>query len=101
MRLYYPVDLAGNVNTIEKLVLGGTGTGDRAFNGPGRAGPGRHSNYLQRAGPNIRTGRAGPENSGLSQFFLLVFITVVFKSIFFISITVFISKMLKGETCFK
>ena len=26
----------------------------------GRAGPGRHSNFLQRAGPNIRTGRAGP-----------------------------------------
>ena len=28
MRLYSPVDLTGNVNEIEKLVLGGTGTGD-------------------------------------------------------------------------
>ena len=28
MRRYSPVDLAGNVNMIEKLVLGGTGTGD-------------------------------------------------------------------------
>ena len=28
MRLYSPVDLTGNVNMIEKLVLGGTGTGD-------------------------------------------------------------------------
>ena len=28
MRLYFPVDLTGNVNMIEKLVLGGTGTGD-------------------------------------------------------------------------
>ena len=28
MRLYSPVDLTGNVNLIEKLVLGGTGTGD-------------------------------------------------------------------------
>ena len=27
MRLYSPVDLTGNVNMIEKLVLGGTGTG--------------------------------------------------------------------------
>ena len=27
MRLYFPVDLTGNVNMIEKLVLGGTGTG--------------------------------------------------------------------------
>ena len=25
MRLYSPVDLTGNVNMIEKLVLGGTG----------------------------------------------------------------------------
>ena len=28
MRLHSPVDLAWNVNMIEKLVLGGTGTGD-------------------------------------------------------------------------
>ena len=31
MRLYFPVDLTGNVNKqnmIEKLVLGGTGTGE-------------------------------------------------------------------------
>ena len=28
MRLYSPVDLTGNVNIIEQLVLGGTGTGD-------------------------------------------------------------------------
>ena len=28
MRLYFPVDSTGNVNMIEKLVLGGTGTGD-------------------------------------------------------------------------
>ena len=28
MRLYSPVDLTGNVNMIEKLVLGRTGTGD-------------------------------------------------------------------------
>ena len=28
MRLYSPVDLTSNVNMIEKLVLGGTGTGD-------------------------------------------------------------------------
>ena len=28
MRLYSLVDLTGNVNMIEKLVLGGTGTGD-------------------------------------------------------------------------
>ena len=28
MRLYFPVELTGNVNMIEKLVLGGTGTGD-------------------------------------------------------------------------
>ena len=27
MRLYFPVDLTGNVNMIEKLALGGTGTG--------------------------------------------------------------------------
>ena len=27
MRLYSSVDLTGNVNMIEKLVLGGTGTG--------------------------------------------------------------------------
>ena len=28
MRLYSPVDLTGNLIMIEKLVLGGTGTGD-------------------------------------------------------------------------
>ena len=28
MRLYSPVDLTGNVNMIEKLALGGIGTGD-------------------------------------------------------------------------
>ena len=94
MRHYYPVDLAGNTNIIEKLVLSGTGTGDLPIRaacgraglptgragpslagpgfqraGPGQAWPGRHSNYLQRAWPNIRTGRAGPENSGRLQFF--------------------------------
>ena len=74
MRLYSPVDLAGNVNMIEKLVLGGTGTGDlpiravvggRASNGPGHAGPGR-------AGPTLSlftTGRAehqnGPRRAGI------------------------------------
>ena len=93
MRLYSPVDLAGNVNMIEKLVLGRTGTGDlpiRAVDGPGfqrarpswagsgRAGPGRHSHYLQRAGPgrarpNVRTGRAGPRrNIQARHSFLLV-----------------------------
>ena len=49
MRLYSPVDLSGNVNMIEKLVLGGTGTEDlpiRTVDGPG----------FQRAGPS----RAGP-----------------------------------------
>ena len=34
MRLYFPVDLTGNVNMIEKLVLGGTGTGDRGPSDP-------------------------------------------------------------------
>ena len=28
MRFYFPVDLTSNVNMSEKLVLGGTGTGD-------------------------------------------------------------------------
>ena len=28
MRLYFPVDLTGNLIMIEKLVLGGTWTGD-------------------------------------------------------------------------
>ena len=28
MRLYSPVDLTGNMNMIQKLVSGGTGTGD-------------------------------------------------------------------------
>ena len=28
MRLYSPVEITGNVNMIEKIVLGGTGTGD-------------------------------------------------------------------------
>ena len=28
MQLYSPVDITGNVNMIEKLVLTGTGTGD-------------------------------------------------------------------------
>ena len=39
MRLYSPVDLTGNVNTlnkIEKLVLGGTGTGDLPIISPTR-----------------------------------------------------------------
>ena len=36
MRLYSPVDLTGNVNMIEKLVLGGTGTGDLPILSPTR-----------------------------------------------------------------
>ena len=38
MRLYSPVDLPGNVNMIEKIVLTGIGTGDlliRVVDGPG------------------------------------------------------------------
>ena len=83
MRLYSPIspiDLAGNVNMIEKLVLGGTGTGDlpnRAVDGPGfqqagpcRVGPGRHSLFtMGRAEHHNGPRRAGPEYSGPSQFF--------------------------------
>ena len=36
MRLYSLVDLTGNVNMIEKLVLGGTGTGDLPILSPTR-----------------------------------------------------------------
>ena len=36
MRLYSPVDLTGNVNMIEKLVLVGTGTGDLPILSPTR-----------------------------------------------------------------
>ena len=36
MRLYSPVDLTSNVNMIEKLVLGGTGTGDLPILSPTR-----------------------------------------------------------------
>ena len=36
MRLYTPVDLTGNVDMIEKLVLGGTGTGDLSILSPTR-----------------------------------------------------------------
>ena len=36
MRLYSPVDLTGNVNMIEKLVLSGTGTGDLPILSPTR-----------------------------------------------------------------
>ena len=36
MRLYSPVDLTDNMNTIEKLVLGGTGTGDLPILSPTR-----------------------------------------------------------------
>ena len=36
MQRYSPVDLAGNVNMIEKLVLGGTGTGDLPILSPTR-----------------------------------------------------------------
>ena len=36
MRLYSPVDLTGNLNMIEKLVLGGTETGDLPINSPTR-----------------------------------------------------------------
>ena len=36
MRLYSPVDLAGNVNMIEKLVLSGTGNGDLPILSPTR-----------------------------------------------------------------
>ena len=41
MRLYFPVDLTGNVNMIEKLILGGTGTGDLPILSPTRK-PLRH-----------------------------------------------------------
>ena len=36
MRLYSPVDLTGNVNMTEKLILGGTGTGDLSILSPTR-----------------------------------------------------------------
>ena len=36
MRLYSPVDLTGNVNMIEKLVLGETGTGEIPILSPTR-----------------------------------------------------------------
>ena len=36
MRLYSPVDLTGSVNMIEKLVLGGTGTGELPILNPTR-----------------------------------------------------------------
>ena len=36
MRLYSPIDLTGNVNMIEKLVGGGTGTGDLQILSPTR-----------------------------------------------------------------
>ena len=36
MRLYSPVDVTGNVNMNEKLVMGGTGTGDLPILGPTR-----------------------------------------------------------------
>ena len=36
MQLYSPVDLTGIVNMIEKLVLGGTGTGDHPILSPTR-----------------------------------------------------------------
>ena len=36
MRLYSKVNLTGNVNMIEKLVLGGTGTGDLSILSPTR-----------------------------------------------------------------
>ena len=36
MRLHSPVDLTDNVNMIEKLVLGGTGTGDLPILSPMR-----------------------------------------------------------------
>ena len=36
MRLYSSVKLTGNMNMIEKLVLGGTGTGDLPIPSPTR-----------------------------------------------------------------
>ena len=36
MWFYSPVELTGNVNMIENLVLGGTGTGDLPFPSPTR-----------------------------------------------------------------
>ena len=64
MRLYSPVDLAGNVN----IVLSGTGTGDlpiRAMNGPGfqragpgQAGPGRTDTLIIYNGPGRTSERA-------------------------------------------
>ena len=113
MRLYYPVDLA-NVNIIEKLVLGGTGTGDLPIRaacgrdgpgfqraGPGQAWPGRADTLIIYNGPGRTSEQAAPGRKIQARHsFLLVFITV-FISIIFICITVFISIMLKGETCFK
>ena len=34
MRFYSPIDLTGNMNMIEKLVLGGTGIGDLSILSP-------------------------------------------------------------------
>ena len=36
MRLYFPVDLTGNLIVIEKLVSGGTWTGDLSIFSPTR-----------------------------------------------------------------
>ena len=90
MRLYYPVDLAGNVNMIEKLVLGGTGTGDlpiRAVDGPGfqRTGPGRADTLIIYNGPGRTSERAAPGRKiqARHRFCLLVFITVFKIYIFY------------------
>ena len=53
MRFYSPVDLAGNVNMIGKLVLGGTGTGDLPILSPTRK-PLRHQDmYIAYAEYNL------------------------------------------------
>ena len=88
----------------------GTSRLELHVDGPGfqRAGPGRADTLIIYNGPGRTSeraapGRAGPGRAGKFRpvtVFLLVFITV-FISIMFISITVFISKILKGETCFK
>ena len=63
MRRYSPVDLAGNVNMIEKLVFGGTETGDLPIRAAcGRAGlpTGRADTLIIYNGPGRTLERAAP-----------------------------------------